>query len=51
MTFLSPLLFVAIAAFVGYLSSMKADTRQIAIHDASGLFVRNFLLKTVKRRL
>jgi ABC-2 type transport system permease protein len=35
-------LFVAIAAFVGYLSSMKADTRQIAIHDASGLFVRNF---------
>ena len=33
MTFLSPLLFVGIAMFVGYLSSMKADTRQIAIHD------------------
>lgn len=42
MTFLSPLLFVAIAAFVGYLSSMKADTKQIAIHDASGLFVKDF---------
>ena len=36
MTFLSPLLFVGIAAFVGYLSSMKADTKRIAIHDESG---------------
>jgi ABC-2 type transport system permease protein len=43
--------FVAIAAFVGYLSSMKADTRQIAIHDASGLFVRNFTAQNSKRRL
>lgn len=42
MTFLSPLLFVAIAAFVGYLSSMKADTKRIAIHDESGLFVKDF---------
>lgn len=42
MTFLSPLLFVAIAAFVGYLSSMKADTKRIAIHDESGLFVHEF---------
>jgi ABC-2 type transport system permease protein len=49
MTFLSPLLFVAIAAFVGYLSSMKADTRQIAIHDASGLFVRNFTAQNSKK--
>jgi len=45
MTFLSPLLFVGIALFVGYLSSMKADTKQIAIHDKSGLFVNEFLAK------
>jgi ABC-2 type transport system permease protein len=43
MTFLSPLLFVGIAMFVGYLSSMKADTRQIAIHDETGEFVKEFL--------
>ncbi|MFV8342393.1 ABC transporter permease [Flavobacterium sp. XS2P39] len=42
MTFLSPLLFVGIAVFVGYLSSMKADTKRIAIHDESGLFVKEF---------
>jgi ABC-2 type transport system permease protein len=42
MTFLSPLLFVGIAAFVGYLSSMKADTKRIAIHDETGLFVNEF---------
>ena len=42
MTFLSPLLFVAIASFVAYLSSMKADTKQIAIHDETGLFVNEF---------
>jgi ABC-2 type transport system permease protein len=45
MTFLSPLLFVAIAAFVGYLSSMKAETKRIAIHDESGLFVSEFVSK------
>ena len=49
MTFLSPLLFVAIAAFVGYLSSMKADTKQRAIHDASGLFVKNFTAQNSKK--
>ena len=43
MTFLSPLLFVAIAVFVGYLSTMKADTKQIAIHDETGLFANEFL--------
>ena len=43
MTFLSPLLFVGIALFVGYLSSMKSDTKQIAIHDESGKFVGEFL--------
>lgn len=42
MTFLSPLLFVGIAAFVGYLSSMKADTKRVAIHDQTGLFVNEF---------
>ena len=45
MTFLSPLLFVGIAMFVGYLSSMKADTKQIAIHDETGQFVNEFLTK------
>ena len=42
MTFLTPFLFVGIAAFVGYLSSMKADTKLIAIHDETGLFVNEF---------
>ena len=42
MTFLSPLLFVGIAAFVGYLSTMKADVKEIAIHDETGLFVNEF---------
>lgn len=42
MTFLSPLLFVGIAIFVGYLSSMKADTKRVAIHDETGLFVNEF---------
>jgi ABC-2 type transport system permease protein len=45
MTFLSPLLFVGIAVFVGYLSSMKADTKQIAIHDETGRFVGEFVAK------
>jgi ABC-2 type transport system permease protein len=48
MTFLSPLLFVGIAGFVGYLSSMKADTKHIAIHDESGLFVNEFVAKNSK---
>ncbi|MBF6642424.1 ABC transporter permease [Flavobacterium sp. J49] len=42
MTFLSPLLFVGIAGFVGYLSTMKADKKTIAIHDESGFFVKEF---------
>jgi ABC-2 type transport system permease protein len=49
MTFLSPLLFVAIAAFVGYLSSMKADTKRIAIHDESGLFVKEFVGQNIEK--
>lgn len=42
MTFLSPLLFVGIAVFVGYLSTMKASLKTIAIHDESGLFINEF---------
>jgi len=42
MTFLSPLLFVGIGVFVGFLSSMKADLKTIAVHDESGLFVNEF---------
>lgn len=43
MTFLSPLLFVGIAVFVGYLSSMKADVKRVAIHDETGLFAPEFM--------
>ncbi len=42
MTFLSPLLFVGVALFVGYLSTMKAETKKIAIHDESGMFADTF---------
>jgi ABC-2 type transport system permease protein len=49
MTFLSPLLFVGIAAFVGYLSSMKADTKRIAIHDESGMFIKEFTSQNTKK--
>ncbi len=42
MTFLSPLLMVGLAAFVGYLSTMKSDVKAIAIHDESGLFRNDF---------
>ncbi len=48
MTFLSPLLFVAIAVFIGYLSSMKAETKRIAIHDETGLFASDFLKENQK---
>jgi ABC-2 type transport system permease protein len=42
MTFLSPLLFVAIAVFVSYLSSLQSDAKWIAVHDETGLFVNQF---------
>ena len=48
MTFLSPLLFVAIAGFIGYLSSMKAETKQIGIHDETGLFADDFVKQNKK---
>ena len=50
MTFLSPLLFVGIAIFVAYLSSMKADTKRIAIHDQSGMFVKEFMSQNTKKQ-
>ena len=42
MTFLSPILFVALAAFVGYLSTMRSDVKNIVIHDESSLFANDF---------
>lgn len=48
MTFLSPILFVAITGFIGYLSSMKADTKRIAIHDEMGLFASSFAKQNSK---
>ncbi|UPT70351.1 MAG: ABC transporter permease [Flavobacterium sp. JAD_PAG50586_2] len=42
MTFLSPLLFVGIGVFVGYLSTMKSELKTIAIHDETGRFVNEF---------
>ena len=42
MTFLSPLIFIFLAVFVGYLSTMKADKKTIAVHDASKLFINDF---------
>lgn len=42
MTFLSPILFIGIAFFVAYLSSLKADVKQIAVHDESGMFTGEF---------
>ena len=42
MTFLSPLLFVGIGVFVGYLSTRKAELKTIAIHDETGRFAKEF---------
>jgi ABC-2 type transport system permease protein len=42
MTFLSPLLFVGIGLFVGYLSNLKSEMKTIAIHDETGRFVNEF---------
>ncbi|MFN7100070.1 MAG: ABC transporter permease [Flavobacterium sp.] len=48
MTFLSPLLFVGIAVFVGYLSTMKPDTKRVAIHDVQGNFAKEFVARNAK---
>lgn len=42
MTFVSPLIFVAIAVLIGYLSSMRTETKHIGIHDESGWFINEF---------
>ncbi len=42
MTFLSPLLFVAIMGVVAFVASIKGDQKQIAILDASGIFEKEF---------
>lgn len=43
MTFLSPLLFVGIGVFVGFLSTMNKDSAtQIAIHDEAGILKSEF---------
>ncbi len=42
MTFVSPLIFVAVAVLIAYLSSMKTDVKHIGIHDETGLFVSGF---------
>lgn len=43
MTFLSPILFVAMALLVGYLANVSGDeAKKIAVHDASGVFTNDF---------
>jgi ABC-2 type transport system permease protein len=43
MTFLSPLLFVAMALLVGYLADVSGDeAKNIALHDESGIFKNDF---------
>lgn len=37
MTFLSPIIFAAVIALIAYVSSLKADVKQIAVHDESGV--------------
>ena len=47
MTFVSPIIFVAVAALIAYLSSMKSDLKHIGIHDETGLFVNEFKVMKV----
>ncbi|HLW61821.1 MAG TPA: ABC transporter permease [Flavobacterium sp.] len=42
MTFVSPLIFVAVAVLIAYLSSMKSEIKHIGIHDESALFISEF---------
>ncbi|WP_306353008.1 ABC transporter permease [Flavobacterium sp. '19STA2R22 D10 B1'] len=43
MTFLSPLLIVAMSVLIGYLAHMnEGNVKQIAVHDASGFFKGDF---------
>ncbi len=43
MTFLSPLILAGVVALITYLATLKADVRQIAIHDETGLFYPDFV--------
>lgn len=42
MTFLSPLIFVAIAILIGFLSNIKGDRKVIAVHDSNAQFFKDF---------
>jgi ABC-2 type transport system permease protein len=42
MTFLSPLLFVALGAVVAYLGSMESDVKRIAVKDDAGFYFNHF---------
>ncbi|AWI26020.1 ABC transporter permease [Flavobacterium pallidum] len=42
MTFLSPLLVVGLISFVAFLATMKSDAKTVAVHDETGLFVKDF---------
>ncbi len=37
MTFLSPVIFACVIALIAYVGSLKADVKQIAVHDESGV--------------
>jgi ABC-2 type transport system permease protein len=51
MTFLSPLLFVIAASCCRLFKFHESRYKANSIHDASGLFVRNFTAQNSKRRL
>jgi len=42
MTFLSPLIFVAVALLITYLSTLRTEVKTIAIHDETGWFYNQF---------
>jgi len=42
MTFLSPIIFAAVIALIAYVGSLKADVKQIAIHDETGIIKGEF---------
>ena len=42
MTFLGPVFFVLLTGLIAYLSTMKADVKQVAIYDPSGIFINEF---------
>ncbi|MHC5201247.1 ABC transporter permease [Myroides sp. LJL119] len=42
MTFLGPVFFILLTGLIAYLSTMKADVKQIAVYDPSGIFIQEF---------